>query len=100
LAPAAAEEYDMNTVLLSAVAYDGLAVIPLDLVCRDYFRRLTVEKLTRKVLAGEIDLPNVRMEGSQKAAKGVHVDDLAQYLDRQAEAARRECAQLRRGNAA
>ena len=31
---------------------------------RDYFRHLTVEKFLRKVLAGEIDLPVVRMEFS------------------------------------
>jgi Pyocin activator protein PrtN len=74
--------------------YDGLAVIPLDLVCRDYFRHLTVDKLLRKVMAGDIALPITRMEASQKAAKGVHITDLAAYLDRQADAARRECEQL------
>src|SRR3979409_708041 len=52
-----------------------LAVIPVELVCRDYFRHLTVEKFLRKVLAGEISLPVIRMEGSQKAAKGVHITD-------------------------
>ena len=50
----------------------------------------------RKALAGEIDLPIGRIEGSQKAAKGVHINDLAAYLDKQAAAARRECEQLRR----
>ncbi|WP_442909020.1 pyocin activator PrtN family protein [Halopseudomonas sp.] len=34
-------------------------------------------------MAAEIDMPIVRMEGSQKAAKGVHVQDLAKYLDEQ-----------------
>jgi hypothetical protein len=75
--------------------YDGLAVIPVELVCRDYFRHLTVEKFLRKVLAGEISLPVIRMEGSQKAAKGVHITDLAANLDKQAVAARRECEQLK-----
>lgn len=84
----------MRTALILMVQYDGLAIVPLDVVCRDYFRHLTVEKLLRKVLAGEIALPVVRMEGSQKAARGVHIADLAAYLDKQAEAARRECAQL------
>ena len=45
-------------------------------------------------LAGEIKLPVVRIEDSQKAAKGVHISDLAAYLDKQADAARRECEQL------
>jgi hypothetical protein len=86
----------MNTTFLLMAQYGGLAIIPVELVCRDYFRHLTVEKFLRKVLAGEISLPIVRMEGSQKAAKGVHVTDLAGYLDKQTEAARKECDQLKR----
>jgi Pyocin activator protein PrtN len=86
----------MKTAFLLMAQYDGLAVIPVEWVCRDYFRHLTVEKFLRKVLAGEIDLPIVRMESSQKSAKGVHVHDLAAYLDKQVEAARKECEQLRR----
>jgi Pyocin activator protein PrtN len=85
----------MKTSMILMAQYDGLAVIPVELVCRDYFRHLTVEKFLRKVLAGEISLPVIRMEGSQKAAKGVHITDLAAYLDKQAEAARRECEQLK-----
>jgi pyocin activator protein PrtN len=85
----------MKTAFLLMAQYDGLAVIPVEYVCRDYFRHLTVDKLLRKVLLGEISIPIVRMEGSQKTAKGVHVNDLAAYLDRQTEAARKECEQLR-----
>ncbi|WP_370674007.1 pyocin activator PrtN family protein [Pleomorphomonas sp. PLEO] len=47
-------------------------------------------KLLRKVMAGEIDLPVTRIEGSQKAAKGVHISDLAEYLDKRRAAAIRE----------
>jgi Pyocin activator protein PrtN len=86
----------MKTSFLLMAQYDGLAVIPIEWVCRDYFRHLTVEKFLRKALAGEISLPIVRMEGSQKSAKGVHVNDLAAYLDKQTEAARKECEQLKR----
>jgi hypothetical protein len=86
----------MRTVFLLMAQYDGLAVIPVEWVVRDYFRHLSEEKFLRKALAGEISLPIVRMEGSQKAAKGVHVNDLAAYLDKQADAARKECEQLRR----
>jgi hypothetical protein len=89
----------MKTAFILVAQYDGLALVPLDIVCRDYFRHLTPDKLARKVLAGEINLPIVRMEGSQKAAKGVHINDLAAYLDRQTEAARREYEQLRRSAA-
>ena len=73
----------MNTLFLLMAQYDGLAVIPLEKVCTDYFSHLSVEKLQRKVMAAEIALPIVRMEGSQKTAKGVHLQDLAKYLDDQ-----------------
>jgi hypothetical protein len=86
----------MKTSFLLMAQYDGLAVIPVEWVCRDYFRHLTVEKFLRKVLVGEISLPIVRLESSQKSAKGVHVNDLAAYLDKQADAARKECEQLKR----
>ena len=85
----------MKTSFLLMAQYDGLAVIPVEWVCRDYFRHLTVEKFLRKVLVGEISLPIVRIELSQKSAKGVHVNDLAAYLDKQADAARKECEQLK-----
>lgn len=84
----------MKTAMILMAQYDGLAIVPVDAVCRDYFRHLTVEKFLRKVLAGEIALPIVRMEASQKAARGVHITDLAAYLDKQADAARKECAAL------
>jgi hypothetical protein len=86
----------MNTVFLLMARYNGLPIIPVDVVCRDYFQHLNVEKFLRKVLAGEISLPIVRMEVSQKSAKGVPINDLAAYLDKQIEAARRECEQLKR----
>lgn len=84
----------LNTAFLLMAQYNGAAVIPVDAVCRDYFSHLTPEKFLRKVLAGEIKLPIVRMEGSQKAARGVHLADLADYLDRQRALAIKECKQL------
>jgi hypothetical protein len=74
--------------------YNGAAVIPLESVCRDFFRHLTVEKLVRKILAGQIKLPIIRIEDSQKAARGVHLSDLADYIDRQRAKALKECDQL------
>ncbi|MDH1055270.1 pyocin activator PrtN family protein [Aquipseudomonas alcaligenes] len=73
----------MNTAFLLMAQYDGLAIIPLERVCNDYFAHLTPEKLLRKAGSGEIDLPITRIEGSQKSAKGVHLTDLAAYLDTQ-----------------
>jgi hypothetical protein len=84
----------MNTAFLLLAQYGGAAVIPIERVCQDYFSHLTPEKLARKISAGEIALPLVRIEASQKSAKGVHLNDLARWVDERAEAARKECRQL------
>lgn len=80
----------MNTTFLLMAQYNGKAIIPLDAVCRDYFSHLTPTKFVEKVRAGEIGLPLVRMEKSQKAAKGVALNDLATYLDVQIADARKD----------
>lgn len=80
----------MNTLFLLMAQYGGRAVIPLHLVCNDYMN-LTVEKFKRKCLDGEIDIPIVRLGAeSQKAALGIHLSDLADYIDRQREKATTE----------
>lgn len=84
----------MNTAFLLMAQYNGAAVIPLDSVCRDYFSHLTPVQFTRKATEGEIDLPVVRIEGSQKAAKGVHLFDLAAWIDARRAAAKKECDQM------
>ncbi|TJW03159.1 MAG: hypothetical protein E5W82_32810 [Mesorhizobium sp.] len=50
--------------------YGGKAIIPIDDVCRDYFSHLTPPKLIREISMGEIALPLVQIEDSQKRAKG------------------------------
>ena len=52
----------MNTLFLLMAQYEGLAVVPVDRVCRDYFAHLTPEKFLGKVLRGEISLPIVRTD--------------------------------------
>jgi hypothetical protein len=79
-----------STVFLLMAQYNGKAVISVDELCRDYFPHLDATKFVRKVGAGDIRIPMVRMESSQKTAKGVHLNDLADYIDRQAEAARKD----------
>ncbi|MCL6306994.1 pyocin activator PrtN family protein [Pseudomonas syringae] len=80
----------MNTLFLLMAQYDGQAVIPLHRVCEDYMN-LTVEKFKRKRLDGEIDVPVVRLGAdSQKAALGIHLRDLANYIDQQREKAAKE----------
>lgn len=72
----------MNTLFLLMAQYDARAIVPAETVCRDYFSHLTLAKLLRKVGSGEIDLPLTRSEKSQKSARGVHIQDLAEYLDK------------------
>lgn len=84
----------MTTVFILMAQYGAMAIVPAELVCRDYFSHLTVAQFVRKVNAGEIALPLVRMEGSQKSAKGVHVEDLARWIDTRRAAAVKECEQL------
>ena len=83
----------MNTAFLLIAMYSGRPIIPAEDVARDFFG-LSTDKFIRKVSAGSIALPLVRMEASQKCAKGVHIDDLAEYLDKRRAAAVKECLQL------
>lgn len=88
----------MNTQFLLMAQYSGQVIIPLERVCTDYFSHLTPEKMKMKVAAGQIDLPLVLMEKSQKSARGVHLNDLAVYLDAQHSRARTEHDKLMRNS--
>jgi hypothetical protein len=85
----------MNTAFLLMAQYNSQAVIPVATVVKDYFPHLTAEKFVRKVSMGEINIPLLRIDPrSQKAAKGVHLNDLAEYLDARRAAAIKEAYQL------
>lgn len=85
----------MNTAFLLMAQYEAQAVIPVAIVVRDYFSHLTTDKFLRKVALGEINIPLLRIEASsQKAAKGVHLTDMAKYLDDRRAAAVKEAKQL------
>ena len=86
----------INTAFLLMAQYSGKAIIPLNDVCRDYFSHLTPEKMLWKVMAGQIPLPIVPIERSQKSARGVHLPDLAEYLDRRRQEAKNEFEALYR----
>lgn len=88
------EGHTASTLFLLMAQYNAKTVVPLDQVCKDFFGHLTVEKLLRKALRGDIALPIVRIETSQKAQRGVHLVDLAAYIDKQRNAALKECRQL------
>ncbi|MEX5726684.1 hypothetical protein Ga0609869_000037 [Rhodovulum iodosum] len=84
----------MKTFWMLVAQYEGKTVIPVDVVVSDYFHHLTLPKFLRKVSDGNIKLPIMRMEDSQKSAKGVDVRDLAAYLDERREEGLREFRQL------
>lgn len=84
----------MNTLFLLMAQYSGQVIIPLESVREDYLSHLTLDNIKRKVALGEIDLPIVQLEASQKSARGVHVKDLAQYLDKQHQAAKEDHEKL------
>lgn len=90
----------MNTSFLLMAQYNAQAVIPVASVVKDYFPHLTTENFLRKVAVGDIHIPLVRIEpGSQKGARGVHLTDLAQYLDDRRAAAVKEARQMAGANA-
>jgi hypothetical protein len=60
----------LNTAFLLMAQYNGKAIIPLDEVRRDFFSHLTLPKFLRKLSSGDIALPLMRIETSQKCAKG------------------------------
>jgi len=85
----------LNTAFLLMAQYNGQAIIPAGTVVRDYFNHLTLDKFVRKVSMGEINIPLVRIEaGSQKSAKGVHLTDLAKWIDDRRAAAVKEAEQM------
>lgn len=84
----------MNTVFLLLAQFNGRALIPVDEVCAAFFSHLSVHQFNRGINEGAIALPVVRITNSQKTARSVHVQDLAEYLDKRREAARKECRQL------
>lgn len=84
----------MNTAFILIAQYNGRAIISLEQVCKDYFTHLTPTMFQRKVMEGQIKIPITRLEPSQKSAKGIHISDLAEYLDSQRAAAVKECNQL------
>jgi len=90
----------MSTMLYLMAQYNGQALVAVETVCKDYFPHLSLDKFLRKTANGEIKLPVVRIEASQKAAKGVHLTDLATYIEARREAAIKELQQLTKGSVA
>ena len=78
----------MNTLFLLMAQYQK-PVIPLTDVCQDYFG-MSPTTAKKKATAGLFPIPVTRMGSSQKSLLTVHIADLAEYIDRQAEVGRYE----------
>jgi hypothetical protein len=89
----------MKTIFLLMAQYDGQAAVSVDVIARDYFgvdlEARGLPRFLSKVESGEIPLPLMRMERSQKGARLVSLQDLADYLDERRAAAVKELQQLR-----
>jgi hypothetical protein len=83
-----------STSFLLLALFQGKTIVPLEEVQKAFFPHLSVEKLLRKALRGDLPLPIVRIERSQKSARGVHLSDLAEYIDKRRAAALKERDQL------
>ncbi|WP_047258044.1 pyocin activator PrtN family protein [Chromobacterium subtsugae] len=75
----------MNTIFLLMARYESPAV-PLDKVCADYLN-LTTKKAQEMASLNRLPFPTFRMNDSQKAPRLVHINDLADYIDKQRAAA-------------
>jgi len=88
----------MTTMWLLLAKYQGDSLIPVERVANDFFAVKDpsgMPRFLRKLEAGEIPLPVVRMERSQKGAKMIDLRDLAAFLDERRAAAQKELRQLR-----
>jgi len=77
----------MKTIFMLMAQYEGKVIIPIEQVRKDFFPHLLMMKFLRKVSDGLIPLPIIRIEKSQKAHRGVHVHDLADFIDARREEA-------------
>ena len=71
----------MNTVFLLMAEFET-ASIPLSDVCEKYFgmKPATADK---KAALGKLPVPTFRAGESQKAPRMIHIQDLADYIERQ-----------------
>jgi len=58
----------MKTIWLLAARYDGIPVVPVESVVKDFFPHLTVDYFIRKVARGAIDLLSFRRMGHKRPA--------------------------------
>jgi hypothetical protein len=87
---------EFGTTLFYLMGQYGMrAVISAEEVCRDYFAHLSLTKFIRKCDEGFIPLPLMKAEASNKSFRGVYIQDLADYIDSQRAAAKRDMSSNR-----
>jgi hypothetical protein len=72
---------NLNTIFILMARYDARPFIPIDVILEDFFCGMSKKVFLHKIDSGEIRLPLTRLDGGQKAIKGVSVQHLAEYLD-------------------
>ncbi len=80
----------MNTVFLLMAAHNGKAVLSLEEVAKEYLGMNDKIRIQRKARAGEFPFPVFRLGNSQKSPWLVSIEDLAAYIDKQKEAAKKD----------
>jgi hypothetical protein len=85
----------MSTVFLLMAEF-GQADVPLEIVAHRYLG-LSEKEAKQRATARMLPIPAYRGSSSQKSPWLVRVTDLAEYLDRQREDARKEWRALNRG---
>nr|WP_294351365.1 pyocin activator PrtN family protein [Providencia sp.] len=78
----------MNTVFLLMAEFET-SQIPLDIVA-EKFLKLTPSYADKKATLGELPFPTYRDDNSQKSPRMVHVYDLAEWIDKQRDCAKKE----------
>lgn len=71
-----------KNIFLPEAQYDGRATVSVEQACEDDFAQLTPPPFVRKVALGDTELPVTQGERSQESHKYVHINDLADYIDR------------------
>ncbi|MCO6549911.1 MULTISPECIES: pyocin activator PrtN family protein [Gilliamella] len=78
----------MNTVFLLMAEFNT-PTIPLSQIAERYLG-MTIATANKKASSGELAIPSFRLDAGQKAPRIVHIQDLADYIDKQREIARKE----------
>lgn len=82
----------MNTVFLLMAEFNT-PTIPLSQIAEKYLG-MTIATANKKANCGELAIPSFRLDQGQKAPRIVHIQDLADYIDKQREIAKDELKEI------